>query len=185
MPDVAANSLSIAFGNFKAGYVITERAETSILRDPYSKKPNVYFYATILLDSLVHGCCPGAPSNNPPQNPELGLSYICGAAATGAWTGHSHYLACWTQGGWRFVEPFDGLQVVDRSSGCAWRRTSGQWVSGVVAATQVRINGLTVLAEQQPAIAAASGGDIIDVEARSVINELLLALRSHGLIASM
>ncbi|WP_168070446.1 phage major capsid protein [Sphingomonas kaistensis] len=46
MPDVAANSLSIAFGNFKAGYIITERAETSILRDPYSKKPYVYFYAT-------------------------------------------------------------------------------------------------------------------------------------------
>lgn len=46
MPDVTANSLSIAFGNFKAGYIITERAETSILRDPYSKKPYVYFYAT-------------------------------------------------------------------------------------------------------------------------------------------
>lgn len=46
MPDVAAASLSIAFGNFKAGYIITERAETSILRDPYSKKPYVYFYAT-------------------------------------------------------------------------------------------------------------------------------------------
>lgn len=46
MPDASANSLSIAFGNFKAGYVITERAETSILRDPYSKKPYVYFYAT-------------------------------------------------------------------------------------------------------------------------------------------
>lgn len=46
MPDVAANSLSVAFGNFKAGYIITERAETSILRDPYSKKPYVYFYAT-------------------------------------------------------------------------------------------------------------------------------------------
>lgn len=46
MPDIAANSLSIAFGNFKAGYIITERAETNILRDPYSKKPYVYFYAT-------------------------------------------------------------------------------------------------------------------------------------------
>lgn len=46
MPDVTAGSLSIAFGNFKAGYIITERAETSILRDPYTKKPYVYFYAT-------------------------------------------------------------------------------------------------------------------------------------------
>lgn len=46
MPDIATDSLSIAFGNFQAGYIITERAETQILRDPYSNKPFVYFYAT-------------------------------------------------------------------------------------------------------------------------------------------
>ena len=46
MPDIAANSLSIAFGNFKQGYTIAERAVTSILRDPYTHKPYVHFYAT-------------------------------------------------------------------------------------------------------------------------------------------
>ena len=46
MPDMAANSLSVAFGNFKAGYVIAERHATSILRDPYTRKPYVHFYAT-------------------------------------------------------------------------------------------------------------------------------------------
>ncbi len=46
MPDIAANSLSIAFGNFKAGYLIAERAETSIMRDPFTNKPYVHFYAT-------------------------------------------------------------------------------------------------------------------------------------------
>ncbi|MEH3108102.1 MAG: phage major capsid protein [Sphingomonas fennica] len=46
MPDIAANSLSIAFGNFRAGYLIAERAETQILRDPYTRKPFVHFYAT-------------------------------------------------------------------------------------------------------------------------------------------
>jgi len=46
MPDVAANSLSIAFGNFKAGYVIAERNATTILRDPFTNKPYVHFYAT-------------------------------------------------------------------------------------------------------------------------------------------
>jgi HK97 family phage major capsid protein len=45
MPDIASNSFSIAFGNFKEGYLIAERAETSILRDPYSNKPFVNFYA--------------------------------------------------------------------------------------------------------------------------------------------
>ncbi len=46
MPDIAANALSIAFGNFQHGYVIADRSETSVLRDPYSNKPFVHFYAT-------------------------------------------------------------------------------------------------------------------------------------------
>jgi len=46
VPDVAANSLSIAFGNFKAGYLIAERSETQVLRDPFTNKPFVHFYAT-------------------------------------------------------------------------------------------------------------------------------------------
>jgi HK97 family phage major capsid protein len=46
MPDIAAGSLSIAFGNFKAGYVIAERNATTILRDPFTHKPYVHFYAT-------------------------------------------------------------------------------------------------------------------------------------------
>ena len=45
MPDIADGALAIAFGNFKAGYVIAERAETTVLRDPYTNKPYVNFYA--------------------------------------------------------------------------------------------------------------------------------------------
>ncbi|WP_421839748.1 phage major capsid protein [Novosphingobium sp.] len=46
MPDIAAGSFPIAFGNFKAGYLIAERTATTILRDPYTNKPYVQFYAT-------------------------------------------------------------------------------------------------------------------------------------------
>ena len=46
MPDIAANTLPIAFGNFRAGYLIAERSATSILRDPFTNKPFVHFYAT-------------------------------------------------------------------------------------------------------------------------------------------
>jgi len=53
MPDIASNALAIAFGNFKAGYLIVERGETSILRDPYSNKPYVYFYATKRVGGMV------------------------------------------------------------------------------------------------------------------------------------
>ncbi|WP_336972825.1 phage major capsid protein [Sphingobium aromaticiconvertens] len=53
MPDVSAGSLSIAFGNFQAGYVIAERSETSILRDPFSNKPFVHFYAVKRIGGAV------------------------------------------------------------------------------------------------------------------------------------
>jgi HK97 family phage major capsid protein len=46
MSDVKANSLPIAFGDFRAGYTIVLRRGLSILRDPYSSKPLVVFYAT-------------------------------------------------------------------------------------------------------------------------------------------
>lgn len=46
MPDVAANALPIAFGNFRNGYLIAERSATTILRDPFTNKPFVHFYAT-------------------------------------------------------------------------------------------------------------------------------------------
>jgi len=46
MPDVGAEVCPIAFGNFRAGYLIAERTATSILRDPFTNKPFVHFYAT-------------------------------------------------------------------------------------------------------------------------------------------
>ena len=46
MPDIAADAFPIGFGNFRAGYLIAERSATSILRDPFTNKPFVHFYAT-------------------------------------------------------------------------------------------------------------------------------------------
>jgi len=46
MPDIATNSFSIAFGDFRAGYTIAERPDLRVLRDPFSAKPHVLFYAT-------------------------------------------------------------------------------------------------------------------------------------------
>ena len=45
-PDIAANAYAMAFGDFNAGYTIAERPDLRILRDPFSAKPNVLFYAS-------------------------------------------------------------------------------------------------------------------------------------------
>ncbi len=45
MPALAAESLSVIFGNFKF-YQIVDRKNITILRDPYTSKPYVRFYTT-------------------------------------------------------------------------------------------------------------------------------------------
>lgn len=46
MPDIDIASRSIAFGDFSAAYTIVERPDLRVLRDPFSAKPHVLFYAT-------------------------------------------------------------------------------------------------------------------------------------------
>ena len=46
MPDIAAGSTSIAFGNFERGYLIVDRIGVRVLRDPYSAKPYILYYTT-------------------------------------------------------------------------------------------------------------------------------------------
>ena len=52
-PNILSNKLpinailpAIAFGNFAAGYTVAERPDLRVLRDPFSAKPHVLFYAT-------------------------------------------------------------------------------------------------------------------------------------------
>lgn len=53
MPDIAANSLSVVFGNMKRGYTIVDRLGTRMLRDPFSNKPYVHFYTTKRVGGMV------------------------------------------------------------------------------------------------------------------------------------
>jgi HK97 family phage major capsid protein len=46
MPVPAANSLSVAIGDFSRAYQIVDRTGVRILRDPYTEKPFVKFYST-------------------------------------------------------------------------------------------------------------------------------------------
>ncbi|MCZ7675992.1 MAG: phage major capsid protein [Roseovarius sp.] len=46
MPDIASGAMAIAFGDFASGYTIAERPDLRVLRDPFSAKPHVLFYAT-------------------------------------------------------------------------------------------------------------------------------------------
>jgi HK97 family phage major capsid protein len=46
MPDIATGSLSVAFGDFRRGYLIVDRQGVRVIRDPFTAKPYVLFYPT-------------------------------------------------------------------------------------------------------------------------------------------
>lgn len=162
----------------------TPRLGMSLLSSGQAQKEVTHNEAVILLDAIVHACSVGPPANLPPAAPQEGLCYICGTAPSGAWTGKANHVACWTNGGWRFVPPVQGLKLSDQASGREWRFAGDAWVLGVMQAAEVHINNQKVLSARQPAIAAPSGGPTVDLECRSALAQVLQALRSHGLIAS-
>ena len=46
MPDIGTGSLSVAFGDFRRGYLIVDRQGVRVIRDPFTAKPYVLFYTT-------------------------------------------------------------------------------------------------------------------------------------------
>lgn len=46
MPDAGSDTTPIAFGDFASGYTVAERPDLRVMRDPFSAKPHVLFYAT-------------------------------------------------------------------------------------------------------------------------------------------
>jgi len=46
MPNIAANSLSLAFGNMGEAYQVVDRMGIRVLRDPFTAKPYIKFYTT-------------------------------------------------------------------------------------------------------------------------------------------
>lgn len=105
------------------------------------------------------------------------------SGATGAWAGQDGALAGITDGGWKFLAPIEGAQVIDAASGQTIVRRGGSWETGVVRAQEFRVNGQTVVRQRQAAIADPTGGTTSDVECRAAVISILSALRTHGLIA--
>lgn len=52
-PAIAANALCLAFGDFREAYIILDRVGIRLLRDPYTHKPYVMFYATKRVGNMI------------------------------------------------------------------------------------------------------------------------------------
>jgi Protein of unknown function (DUF2793) len=130
--------------------------------------------------------CPAVESivlTAPPASPAAGSCHLVAAGATGAWAGKDGMLAGYSDGGWRFVAPVEGMRLLDRASGQVVVRRGGAWESGIVRAGEIKVAGMTVVRQRQPAISDPAGGGVIDTQGRAAIVAILSTLRAHGLIA--
>lgn len=82
-----------------------------------------------------------------------------------------------------FVRGFEGLSVLEKSSGEAAVFRSGAWEKGHLRAAKLSVGGNQVVGTRLAAVADPTGGTTVDAEARAAIAAILARLRQHGLIA--
>ena len=134
------------------------------------------------LDTAVAAAAIEAPRNDPPAAPGEGACYLVGTMPTGAWLGKAQCVAAFSGGGWRFVTPPEGMRVYVVADGVWATFREGAWEVGPVRGSSLILEGQQVVGERLPAISAPTGGINVDSEARDVLNQVLSAMRGHGLI---
>jgi Protein of unknown function (DUF2793) len=135
----------------------------------------------VRLDLLTQAAAEAIGANVPPRDPLPGRCWIIGDAPEGDWQGHAGEVAGWTEGGWRFVAPPEGMRLwLGQGAGHALF-ANGDWHAGEVHGRLV-VEGKRVVGARAAAIPEPEGGTVVDAAARAAISAVLAALRTHGLI---
>lgn len=148
-----------------------------------AQKEIIHNEALIALDCLVQATFVGVPSNDPPSEPVVGQSYLCGGSPQGEWADQANAIALWTLSGWRFAPAFEGMTLRKVPEGAAWQFLNGKWLAGTLICNEIQVDGRRVVGPQVGPLSEVIGGTVIDVEARRGISEMLAALQQHGLVA--
>ena len=160
----------------------TPRLALPFLSPGQAQKELFHNEALQRLDAAVAAAVEEPPRTSPPPAPAAGACYLVGSGATGEWAGRDRSLASYSSGGWRYIEPVEGMSADVRSSGTWAVYRSGGGEIGALRGSSVLIGGQQVVGSRFGPIAAPGGGTTVDTEARETIALILAALRQHGLI---
>ena len=138
--------------------------------------------ALAVLDAALHACVAGGPAAEVPPAPLPGQSWLVDSDPGGDWAGKPNHLATWTTGGWRFTAPVPGMSAWNIDAGSLLHWTGTAWSSGEWPVATLTIGGRQVVGPRLETVPSPSGGTIIDAEARTAVEGLIVALRTHGLI---
>lgn len=159
----------------------TPRLALPLLQPGQAQKEMYHNEALARLDLAVQAAVLAFGGNIPPETPEPGQAWIVGTAPEGDWAGHPRAIAGWTEAGWRFLAPYEGMSawVVEDAGFALFSGTS--WIVGE-AHGRLIVDGEQVVGPRAEPIGEPDGGSIVDAEARIAIVEILVALREHGLV---
>lgn len=160
------------------------RLSLPLLSPGQAQKELLHNEAIQALDFMVAAAVEGPPQDAPPSAPAVGATHLVGASPTGAWLGHAGAIAGYSEGGWRFLGPVEGMTCLIRSEGIAAVYRLGAWEMGELRGSALVLGGDQVAGPRQSAIPDPAGGSVSDNEARTAIGSILAALRQHGMIAT-
>ena len=161
----------------------THRLGLPLLHAGQAQKEIWHNEALALLDLLVQPVVLSVGATQPPATSGVGDCHVVGEGAQSLWSGHDHAIAGWTDAGWRFVAPVEGMRFLVAETLVPLTFVDGAWQSGALAVSELTVNGMKVVGEQGEAVNVPDGGTTIDSEARAAISAIISALTAHGLIA--
>ncbi len=115
--------------------------------------------AITILDAVVGGGVIDKDLATPPGSPTEGDRYIVAASPTGAWTGKAKHIAYYFNGGWRFINPGEGLMVWVNDEDLLYVYTGTAWsssIGGSLSLAMLGINGATADTTNRLALRAAA-----------------------------
>jgi len=128
-----------------------------------SQKETTVNEALLMADVLLHPAVEAVLAT-PPATPSNGKCWLVASSATGLFSGQTDRIAAWSEGGWRFLVPREGMRVYDIAAAAYRLYSGGTW-------------------RLASAPSAPSGGSIIDSQARAAIAAIIASLRNAGVMA--
>lgn len=140
----------------------TARLELPLLATGQAHKELFHNEALARIDFLIHPTVQAIETDPTTIAPIPGQSWLVGPGATSDWLGHDDQIAGWTGNGWLFIAPLALMRVyIESIDNFAVYR--GSW-------------------QLTDAVGSPAGGAVIDAEARTVIDSILAALQTQGIL---
>ncbi len=160
----------------------TDRYALPLLQAGQAQKEITHNEALGGIDALLHLAVETATRTTPPVAAAVGQAWIVAPGASAAWAGLGGQVATFGSAGWRYTTPRDGCIAWLKDVACFAVFGATGWRSDGWPVAGLRIGSRLVLQTAPAAVAAPTGGTVVDIETRAKFSDLLAVLRGNGLV---